>query len=231
MKLWWTFGLMLFAGTAHAAAREDGYDPEYTTAGDLLQFGIPLAGLGLTLLWSDDRSPGLGGAWTGGAHLNPDWYRMNGSRRHDWALAFARMEAVTYGLKYSVDATRPNGGGQSFPSGHTAAAFMGAEFVRKEYGWAWAAPAYLTAAFVGWTRVESDSHYPRDVYAGAAIGILSNHDWTELHGPWGTLSLGLAPALTLSGADSGELSSTERPARPPPWTPLLSIQLHFGGSP
>jgi len=104
---------------------------------------------------------------------------LNGSPRHDFVIAFGRMEAVTYGLKYSVDETRPNGQPHSFPSGHTSASFMGAEFIRKQYGWYAGAPAYLAASYVGWTRQQSRNHYSRDVFAGALIGILSNHDLAE----------------------------------------------------
>ncbi len=79
-------------------------------------------------------------------------------------------QAITHALKASVDATRPNGGKHSFPSGHTSAAFAGASFLQKRYGWRYGAPAYAAAALVGWTRVESKNHYARDVAVGALIG-------------------------------------------------------------
>ena len=104
---------------------------------------------------------------------------MGGSPRHDLLLALGRTVVVTKALKFSIDETRPNGGQHSFPSGHTSMAFAGAEFLRKQYGWRWGAGAYLAASFVGWSRVEADQHYVHDVLAGAAIGILANHDfWT-----------------------------------------------------
>ena len=84
---------------------------------------------------------------------------------------------VTYGLKYAVDAERPNGKTGSFPSAHTSVTFTGAEFIRKQYGWAWGAPAYAAASYVGWSRVQTQHHWWRDVAAGAAIGLLSNHDF------------------------------------------------------
>ncbi len=61
----------------------------------------------------------------------------------------------------------------SFPSGHASAAFSGASFIQKRYGWQYGIPAYLAASFVGYSRVEADQHYVEDVLAGAAIGIIS----------------------------------------------------------
>jgi len=46
------------------------------------------------------------------------------------------------------------------------------------YGWAYSAPAYALAAFTGYSRVESDHPYWRDVAAGAGIGILSSRPFT-----------------------------------------------------
>ena len=86
---------------------------------------------------------------------------------------------ATYALKQVVDAERPDGGEHSFPSMHTSFSFAAAEFLRKRYGWKYGAPAYTAAAFVGYTRVESDNHYWRDVIAGAGIGIASGYFFTE----------------------------------------------------
>lgn len=60
---------------------------------------------------------------------------------------------ITYGLKYAVNAERPNGGDHSFPSGHASLSFCSAEFLRMRYGWAWGVPAYAVAGFVGYSRV------------------------------------------------------------------------------
>ena len=64
------------------------------------------------------------------------------------AEAFGTTLAVVYILKPTVDRTRPNGGSQSFPSGHAASAFAGAAFLQIRYGWGWGVPAYAAAAFV-----------------------------------------------------------------------------------
>ena len=69
---------------------------------------------------------------------------------------------------------RPNGTAfNSFPSGHTATAFTGAELVRMEYGWGWGLAAYAAAAAVGYGRVAHQSHWWWDTAAGALIGVAS----------------------------------------------------------
>jgi membrane-associated phospholipid phosphatase len=98
--------------------------------------------------------------------------------------SFALTEGVTYGLKYTVHETRPNGSSQSFPSGHTSVSFCGAEFIRKRYGWELGIPAYAAASFVAYSRVESNEHWPHDVIAGAAIGIVSSFIFTTPYKGW-----------------------------------------------
>ncbi len=90
------------------------------------------------------------------------------------ALAYASAMAIVYVLKPTIDRTRPDGGGQSFPSGHAASAFAGAAFLERRYGWRFGVPAYALATYVGWSRVEADRHHPSDIVAGAAIGIGAN---------------------------------------------------------
>lgn len=95
------------------------------------------------------------------------------------AEAYASAMAVVYVLKPLVDRTRPDGGHQSFPSGHAASAFAGAAFLQIRYGWRFGIPAYAVASFVGYSRVESKRHYTSDVVAGAAIGIAANLAFTH----------------------------------------------------
>jgi len=107
------------------------------------------------------------------------------------ALAYASTMAVVYILKPTVDRTRPDGGGQSFPSGHAASAFAGAAFLQQRYGWRLGVPAYALATYVGWSRVEADRHHPSDVVASAAIGIGANLLFTRHRAP---VSLALEPS-------------------------------------
>lgn len=94
------------------------------------------------------------------------------------AFSAVVMVGVSQGLKYSINRTRPDGGHRSFPSGHTATAFMTATMLHKEYGWRspwWSIGGYTLAAFTGVSRMMNDRHWMSDVAAGAAIGIGSVH--------------------------------------------------------
>lgn len=93
--------------------------------------------------------------------------------------SFFTTFGITQGLKYSINRTRPNGGNHSFPSGHTSAAFQGAAFIHKHYGFTPAIPAYVGAAFVGYSRIYADKHFGTDVLAGAMIGTLSSFYFAE----------------------------------------------------
>jgi len=80
-------------------------------------------------------------------------------------------------LKKVIHVERPDqSGNNSFPSGHTTNAFMGAEFLHHEYGhrsgW-YTAAGYTTATATGLLRMANNKHWLGDVIAGAGIGILS----------------------------------------------------------
>jgi len=94
--------------------------------------------------------------------------------------AYATMGIFVQTLKWSVDEPRPDftvsREYDSFPSGHTAIAFVGAEIVRREYWndspW-YGIGAYAVALGTGFLRVYNDRHWTTDVIAGAGFGILS----------------------------------------------------------
>ena len=93
------------------------------------------------------------------------------------AMSYATMGVAVNAIKYSVGAQRPDGSAfNSFPSGHTATAFMAAEFLNKEYKHVspWIGYAgYTVAAVTGYLRVYNNRHYFNDVIAGACIGVMS----------------------------------------------------------
>jgi membrane-associated phospholipid phosphatase len=87
------------------------------------------------------------------------------------------MSAIVYTLKQTTNVQRPDSSTyNSFPSGHTAQAFVAATFLHKEYGhksiW-YSIGAYSVATTVGCMRVLGNRHWLSDVFVGAGIGILS----------------------------------------------------------
>jgi membrane-associated phospholipid phosphatase len=84
---------------------------------------------------------------------------------------------VTDGLKYIMHRVRPYGTDPlSFPSGHTGAAFLAAEFLAQEYSWKsplYGVLGYTLATTTGIMRIYSRAHWFSDVVAGAGFGILS----------------------------------------------------------
>ncbi len=118
-------------------------------------------------------------------------YRSGWQDRVVLAATGAAVSAVLVnGLKYTVCELRPDGStANSFPSGHTATAFMGAELVRLEYGGWWGAAAYTLATATGFLRMYNERHWSSDVLAGAGLGILSARlAWWLL--PWERRQLG-----------------------------------------
>lgn len=208
---WIAAALLLAAGGVQAAGTA-APESRMERSADQLLVGIPVAAFALTFLLSSE--PATGEA------LGFNFVHMTGSPRHDLGLALMRAGAVTYGLKYSVEERRPDGSGNdSFPSGHTSISFAAAEFTRKTYGWAWGAPAYAAASFVGWSRVQTQDHWAHDVAVGAAIGILSNYDlggYTRIDG------LSLKPALFHTGP-----ALMPGAAEVPQAAPGLKLELRF----
>ncbi|MDR2361533.1 MAG: phosphatase PAP2 family protein [Prevotellaceae bacterium] len=79
--------------------------------------------------------------------------------------------------KHLTGVMRPDGSNtHSFPSGHTATAFLGAHILYREYKETalWMGMAgYGMAAITGAMRVINRKHWFSDVLAGAGIGIIS----------------------------------------------------------
>lgn len=135
-------------------ATQTNADSGTETAGDVLQIVLPTLAFGMTFAYDD--SPG----------------------RMQFYKSFLSTMATTYALKYTVKRKRPDGGDHSFPSGHTSAAFSGASFMQRRYGWIYGIPAYAAASFVGWSRYDADKHHTSDILASAAIATAFTYIFT-----------------------------------------------------
>ncbi|WP_321519702.1 phosphatase PAP2 family protein [uncultured Bacteroides sp.] len=110
----------------------------------------------------------------GGVKGRSSWERMLVSD----AFSAAIMAATVNTLKSSTKVMRPDGSNnKSFPSGHTATAFMAATMMHKEYGltrspW-YSIGAYSVATITGLTRQLNNKHWLSDIMVGAGVGVLS----------------------------------------------------------
>ncbi len=135
------------------------YIPEFRkSADDYLQYSPFAVMVGLKALGVEGRS---------------SWGRMVVSD----AFSAALMAGIVGTLKNTTNVTRPDGSNnKSFPSGHTATAFMTATMLTKEYGsvspWI-GIGSYSVAAATGLMRVANNKHWLSDVLTGAGVGILA----------------------------------------------------------
>ena len=112
-------------------------------------------------------------------------------RAEAWAmLEAAGLASVSgYALKYAVGREGPDrtsdpnqwrkGGGNSFPSVHSSAAFavgtVLAESGSDDYRWMRRVLGYGLGAATGYERLKHNAHWLSDTVAGAALGIASAH--------------------------------------------------------
>lgn len=108
---------------------------------------------------------------------------LMGKEKHNWVdqlflvtMAEGMNAVMTRTVKHTVNETRPDGRPYSFPSGHTANAFLGAHIAYKEFkdsSPVLAYSGYALALFVAGSRIYNNRHWVADVIAGAGFGILS----------------------------------------------------------
>lgn len=92
-------------------------------------------------------------------------------------ISNAIMGVSVYSLKIKTGKLRPDGSdNRAFPSGHTASAFVAAEFMTQEYKdvspW-YGIAAYTMATATGSLRMLNNKHWLSDVVMGAGVGIIS----------------------------------------------------------
>lgn len=154
-----TGALLLKGEDTHFRNMRGGHMPKaYKSSETYIQY-LPLAAtLGLKALGVESRS---------------SWARMAVSG----AAGGAIMLAATQSMKHIISTRRPdNSDDHSFPSGHTATAFVTATILHREYGHIHplvSIGGYATAAATGIMRIRKNRHWASDVAAGAGIGILA----------------------------------------------------------
>ncbi|MBV9181158.1 MAG: phosphatase PAP2 family protein [Acidobacteria bacterium] len=130
----------------------------------------------------------VGASWITGVIRHDDHLRETGTLA---GAALIDTMLVTEMVKFGADRVRPKatglssesgefwpdgkhaGGGDSFPSGHTAIAFAFAHVVADEYpNWQTKLAVYSLAAATGFERLGGREHFPSDVLVGGALGYL-----------------------------------------------------------
>ena len=117
-----------------------------------------------------------------GTYIALDFAGVKGKNTRKDKLIIATTSHLIMGLtvmilKKTTKVERPDKTSfDSFPSGHTATAFTGAELLYQEYKdvsvW-YGISGYVVATGVGVFRMYNNRHWFTDVVAGAGIGILS----------------------------------------------------------
>ncbi|GIU29325.1 phosphatase PAP2 family protein [Shewanella sp. MBTL60-007] len=147
----------------------EGQSGTISDLGDVVQIALP-AGALIGSLWIGDTE----GAW-------------------QLAKGAAATGIITHTMKFGYERLRPDGSeSNSFPSGHTSAAFSGAAYIHHRYGNAWGIPAYAAATFVGASRVWANRHYVDDVLAGGSIAVFSSLYFTD---PYNSSDLVIVPSF------------------------------------
>jgi membrane-associated phospholipid phosphatase len=94
-----------------------------------------------------------------------------------FAMSTILSAPLVASLKHSTHQLRPDGSDyNSFPSGHTTTAFIGAEMMHQEFGFRspwYSIAGYSMATGTALLRIMNNRHWLSDVIAGAGIGMLS----------------------------------------------------------
>ena len=94
------------------------------------------------------------------------------------AIAYTLVGATVLTTKQLTGIERPDGSANnSFPSGHTAFSFVGADLVYMAYKDSspiYGIAAYACATTVGFLRMYNNRHWFSDVVCGAGVGILAS---------------------------------------------------------
>lgn len=153
-------GLIVKSQKKHFRSIRNNFIPQFhNTLDNYAQFAPMAVTYGLKLANVEGRS---------------SWKRLITSNAFSAAL-MASMVSVS---KSTTKEMRPDGtSANSFPSGHTATAFMFATILHKEYGLTrsplFSIAGYSLATTTGIMRILNNRHWVSDVLVGAGIGVIS----------------------------------------------------------
>ena len=102
----------------------------------------------------------------------------NGITQLHTGAAVARGFVITR-MKRNINSTRPDGGGEGFPSGHASRAYYPAWYIYHRYGFQEAAPYFVMATYAGYTRVRVKRHYWSDIAGSAAVTYIISRYMTS----------------------------------------------------
>jgi membrane-associated phospholipid phosphatase len=172
----WFGGVVVAIGAAHhydTQVRSHFLTPGQTVNSDDVQDAIPAAGVFVA-------------TWAYANLIDED-----AGRSEAWAMleATALSGVTAYAIKYAAgregpdETSDPNewgkGGGGSFPSLHSTAAFavgtVLAESGNDEFRWLRRILGYGLGVFTSYERLKHDQHWLSDTVAGAALGAASAH--------------------------------------------------------
>lgn len=138
-------------------------DNNVTEAGDALQYLMPLMAVGSTLV-----ANGPEGGWVD----REGFYQATKSQ------AAILMTQVLW--KQIAKGYRPNfGSTESYPSGHTAGACGGGDFLTRRYwdtryNWLWTLIGQSGCLFTAYSRIQADAHFINDVTASYGLAWMYN---------------------------------------------------------
>jgi hypothetical protein len=95
------------------------------------------------------------------------------------SLALIISSGIVKGTKKVISEERPDGKGhESFPSGHSSLAYVGATILHREFGhhspWI-SIGGYATATASQILRIKHNRHWAHDTFVGAGIGVVSTN--------------------------------------------------------
>ncbi len=199
-----TLYVLAFAALVPATVRAPSCQ-DLRDLGDQLTWGIPVAAAAITGLKRDAEG----------------------------GLQFARTAVFTAAgtgfFKAVGEKTRPDAGTsrQSFVSGHTSGAFIGASYLYTRYGKGWGIPAYGLAILTAYSRVCAQKHFADDVLGGALVAMMANWYSTSPHPDSGRLY----PSFTSNGIElsfSGFFDGNRQPRDIESFRPRYRMVFEFG---